>query len=587
MLLYHNCIFAANAGIVFYDNSKIYITGTNDYNGILKVPDNCFFVKISDYNNTTIHNSNLFLRSVSVETYDTKNGRYWRYNSETNKVNEYGSYVLLSLILPIKVFYRDVYVVKSKSNGEADTWFLVDSNYNLIDRSNTISERTDTLTIENDGYLLVNSYTSYLSSLIIHKKSFSDNYLIDVSNSELEEYKNWMGGYPSIIDLNFVDGYIDYTTGIPGGWHDEHRYAYDPDYIEVFNNFEYYYNGSFNALGGVAYYDSEKVYIGGSNVNTGKLIIPDNTSYLRITDYNPSATHNAYITKVSEGKLTELENKLVSVGRTIICIGDSVTEGMATTGAHYARYGESPYPARLKTLLVDNGYDDITVENYGHGGERLQDVAVRLGAWPTVLTEDITLPADGSQVSLGTYSLDSYGRVQGTKLKLLHEDQNGDDYLVYLTQTSHDTNPITINGNSIYMAIRDNANFLYQEPSDSPLILKSGSVLFTANNRNATVCIIYIGINGSGSLNLEKWIEVNKRCGEMNGGKYIILGSTHSLFNSWSDVIGDNVSEKHAYYSRKCTDAFGLHFIDLYQDFFDRGVEILSNADLLSRFSEE
>src|SRR5574344_1343111 len=72
----------------------------------------------------------------------------------------------------------------------------------------------------------------------------------------------------------------------------------------------------------------------------------------------------------------------------IACTGDSVTEGMATTGAHYARYGESPYPARLKTLLVDNGYDEVNVVNYGHGGERLQDVAVRLGAWPTVLTED-------------------------------------------------------------------------------------------------------------------------------------------------------------------------------------------------------
>ena len=270
----------------------------------------------------------------------------------------------------------------------------------------------------------------------------------------------------------------------------------------------------------------------------------------------------------------------------IACIGDSTTEGMGTYGAHYANYGEAPYPARLKTLLVDNGYNGVNVVNYGHSSERLQDVAVRLGAWPTVLTEDIVLPADGSEVSLGTYSKDSYGRIAGTKLKLLHEDQHGDDYLVYLTQISHDTNPITVNGKTIHMSIHDSADFLHQEQSENALTLKAGSTLFTANNRNADVNIIYIGINGSSSLNLEKWIEVNKRCGEMNGGKYIILGCTHSLFNSWSDVIGSDISEKHAYYSRKCTDAFGLHFIDLYQDFFDRGIEILSEAGLLSRFTD-
>ena len=34
----------------------------------------------------------------------------------------------------------------------------------------------------------------------------------------------------------------------------------------------------------------------------------------------------------------------------INCVGDSVTEGMATEGHHTSEYGKSPYPARLSTL---------------------------------------------------------------------------------------------------------------------------------------------------------------------------------------------------------------------------------------------
>ena len=53
------------------------------------------------------------------------------------------------------------------------------------------------------------------------------------------------------------------------------------------------------------------------------------------------------------------------------------------------------------------------------------------------------------------YTLDN-GRIKGTKLSLYQKDQYGDDYNVYLTQTSHDTNPCTIDGIKYNMTISEN-----------------------------------------------------------------------------------------------------------------------------------
>ena len=384
---------------------------------------------------------------------------------------------------------------------------------------------------------------------------------------------------------SYGTGYID----VNGNIHYDSSYNCKYVKVECHANDKFQYKGKnyVNTAPAVVWFNSNGTVIGtdgggsGGQIDEITLTAPDNTAYAIFASFQSNSIGTATLEIVYLNNILSMLN-----GINIVCIGDSTTEGMATTGAHYAVYGQDPYPARLKTILVDNGYINAQVNNYGHGGERLQDVACRLGGWPTVLTEDIVLPADGSEVSLGTYSLDSYGRVQGTKLKLLHNDQYGDDYSVYLTQVSHDTNPIIVNGKKVTMVIHDSANYLKQEPSDEPLTLKAGTILFTSDNRNADINIIYIGINGSTSINLETWLAVNKRCGEMNGGKYIILGSTHPLFDNWADVVGSTTEEKHSSYSRKCTDELGIHFIDLYKDFFDRGYEILEEYSMLDRFTE-
>ena len=93
--------------------------------------------------------------------------------------------------------------------------------------------------------------------------------------------------------------------------------------------------------------------------------------------------------------------------KTVInCVGDSVTEGMGLYGHHTADYGASSYPARLNTILRNNGYTDVEVNNYGHGGECFPDVAARMGAVAAYISEDLKI-CDNESVSLGVRKRDN------------------------------------------------------------------------------------------------------------------------------------------------------------------------------------
>ena len=390
------------------------------------------------------------------------------------------------------------------------------------------------------------------------------------------------------------DGYADYSTGNFGSYSPEGTYAGTKEYIEIDDSLVYTTTCHFQALAGIAFYDVNKTYLSGYvDNNVSPIKIPDNAKYFRISDYNESGNHDGakvYATKVGEldKKLSALEQQVTNSFIVINCTGDSVTEGMATNGAHTADYGKSPYPARLYTILKDNGYNNIIVNNYGHGGERLQDVAVRLGGYGCYINDDIIIPSNNTEVSLGTYNTDEHGRITGTKLSLYKQDQFGNDYNVYLTQTSHDTNPCYIDGIEYTMSIHDNANWIKKSVSDGKeTAIPNGSLFFTANNRNPNVNIIYIGINGANSLTLEQWIDVNKVCGLVNGGKYIILGCTHPLFKQWSDIEGSSGDEKYEFYKRKCYEAFGTHFIDLYDEFARHAMDIALKAGYFSDKSPE
>ena len=266
---------------------------------------------------------------------------------------------------------------------------------------------------------------------------------------------------------------------------------------------------------------------------------------------------------------------------TICCTGDSVTEGMATRGAHYANYGDSPYPARLKTLLVDNGYNNVNVINCGHGGERIAEITARIGGLPCVTTEDITIPSNNTPVSLGVGVVTS-GRVSGTKLIVPYVDDNDVDFNVLFKQTSHDTNPLFIDGIEYNLTISENENFIAKKTADNKeTVIPAGTVLLTNNNHHADVNVIYSGINDGSSLTLKRWVDNTLACGAINGNRYIVLGSTSPLFRYWSDITGDN-DQKYATYKRKCLENFGLHFIDLYDEFSRHAMDYTLEAGYFS-----
>lgn len=271
----------------------------------------------------------------------------------------------------------------------------------------------------------------------------------------------------------------------------------------------------------------------------------------------------------------------------INCVGDSVTEGMRMCGHHTSDYGKSSYPAQLFSVLKDNGYDNIEVNNYGHGGECFPDIVARIGGVATFITEDLIVP-DNTRVSLGKRNRID-GKNFNTKLKLCYADESGEDMCVYFTQMSHDTNPVTIDGVKYIMTVSDdNENYIEKMfPDNEETVIKAGSVLFTANKRSPDVNVFYGGINDGTSFTLKKFIDLTKKCAEVNGGRYIVLGSTHAIFEKWKDIPGANKEEKYKNYRRACLENFGIHFIDLYDEFSRHGLDISLNGGYFRDLSEE
>lgn len=271
----------------------------------------------------------------------------------------------------------------------------------------------------------------------------------------------------------------------------------------------------------------------------------------------------------------------------INCVGDSVTEGMRMVGHHESDYGKASYPARLYTILKDNGYDNVEVNNYGHGGECFPDIVARIGGVAAVVTEDLIVP-DNTPVSLGK-RVRVDGKNTNTKVKLCYKDELDEDMCVYFTQMSHDTNPVTIDGVKYIMTVvDDNENCITKMYGDNKKnIIPAGSLLLTSNKRTPDVNIIYAGINDGASFTLKKFIDLTKKCADVNGGKYIVLGCTHAIFEKWADLPGDNKEEKYNNYRRACMENFGIHFIDLYDEFSRHGLDIAVEAGYFKDLNEE
>ena len=315
--------------------------------------------------------------------------------------------------------------------------------------------------------------------------------------------------------------------------------------------------------------------------NDVEVQLPSNAKKILINGTPNSVALKLFTVKDVSNAIENL-NKTANI--VIACTGDSTTEGMSTDGAHTAEYGKAPYPARLYTILVDNGYENVSVLNQGHGGERLPDICARIGAYPCLLTEDITIPADNTPVSLGTATFDN-GRVRNTKLVIPYADGNGEDYNVYFTQSTT-TNPVVIDGVEYNITTSNNTNTIKKKTADGiATTIKANSMLFVSNDRSPSINIVMGGINDLSSLTMERYIDSMIACAKANKGKYLILGTYSPIWRSWSDLTG-TATQKDATYRRKCLEAFGVNWIDLYTEFSQHALEYALSAGYFSDMTE-
>ncbi len=344
-------------------------------------------------------------------------------------------------------------------------------------------------------------------------------------------------------------------------------------------------NGNLILFGDWAIYDEMLQYF------TERYFDLFNSKEIAITnEHNMKLTATELLTVFDETYIPSLGGKDETKLITISCFGDSVTQGVGLDGNTKAEYGKDPYPAWLTTLLTDAGRN-VLVHNYGHSGERSTEVAVRSGAFICYTTEDIVLPGDRSYVSLGVRTSGANGRVVTTKIAILDGDFTVVDPYVFFTNMHSDTNPVDLNGITCEITGGDTAGEILirtKYKTDEDIVIPKGSILRTAEVVDADINIFYAGFNDGSKMSLDDFTNIFSKCGDVNGGDYIVLGCTLPIWRTrWTSTSGGIDEKKDALYKKACYDAFGYRFIDLYEEFSERGLDIALECGLFSDKSED
>ena len=247
------------------------------------------------------------------------------------------------------------------------------------------------------------------------------------------------------------------------------------------------YNG--DMLESVVYEDASV------GITGGKVPITDETTSVRCylwDDMMPIADE-------PEMDIASLKDSASSIATLINCWGDSLTYGVG---------GDSTtYPAVIDSLADAS----VTVNNYGVGGEATREIAGRMGAVPFVLSADITIPADITEVLI---ELNGGGILkQGGNAKYSIDGVSGT-----LAKTNQPT---------VYSFTRDAAG-------DAKQVAKGTQVLPVGVNLNG-VNIIWTGANdrvnlkndfdGTKNYIFDIHEKMIKKVND-DGGKYIIVGIT-------------------------------------------------------------
>lgn len=419
------------------------------------------------------------------------------------------------------------------------------------------------------------------------KKSDLDDY---AKVGELDEAINIEG---QTIALEWVGGYVT-ANGSISTYTGNDNSIWRTNPVELKANKTYIYTGSdwnMADMQTVALYSGIPV----KSSNKIRLIKDNNTRYTEFTvdsdcyavfSDSTKAVPRANATLKVKSKLKEdiiqLVNDVNDAAITIKCIGDSVTEGMSTNGARTATYGASPYPARLTTILTDNGYK-VAITNAGHGGEQTNAIVSRLGAIPIVTTTDITVPADSTDVLIINAKNTSQNKVKSLV--------GGSLYNVMYTQIASDINPVYIDGRKYNIGFEEGSNgerIIIRRTFDltEPLTIPSGAVLHLGSKKNADINIIWAGANDVPEFTLDVYKEMIQKAASINS-KYIVLGLHIPYFYTKQGFVdGSTTEEKYNNYRTQMLNAFGEHFIDMYREFFMHAMDYALDSGYFAKKTE-
>lgn len=300
--------------------------------------------------------------------------------------------------------------------------------------------------------------------------------------------------------------------------------------------------------------------------------LPSNAEYICVSTLNHDTTYVDFYLEASvrqnkkeiEDSKKEIENLKSKI---ITCWGDSTVEGMGMNSAGNVEYQGDNMPSHLFTLLKDNGYN-VSVENYGHGGERTAEICCRAGgAGAAYLSEDITIPPR-SAVSIGVAVVNKY-QVSGSKLISPFQNTDGSNAQILFTQTGRSTRPLMLGSYNVnlWQASKDGGieqQIQLVSQRDTPLTIPKYSLLTTGNTiRHDDIKIVHMGINDGSNMSLTEWI---KRCKAIidTQPNTIICGLYNGDWKLWKDSTGSD-AEKRENYLKECLKNFGGHFIDLYE----------------------
>lgn len=316
----------------------------------------------------------------------------------------------------------------------------------------------------------------------------------------------------------------------------------------------------------------------GSFSDDGKLELPTqylidkgNSSYLLLLlDPNDkvvvSIDKNGYvdfknedIDKIKEA-ISAIEEKLdkltpTSEKKKIVCWGDSLTAGAGGNGITY------------ENVISELIGDDYSVINNGVGGENIEEIASRQGAFLTFIDKTFTIPSNGDEVEIGTYEGD-----HGFKcINILGNESN----LRWLLQGegNKSINPCNIGGIKCILRYTGTAwndytgkytiRSIDELPEDYEVYEKTPIITNGNIYRNPHALVLWIGTNGNPDTTddesvVKTYVNVYKKMIHHAGtSNYVIIG-LHSPNMWWikNGVTSLNLIE--SVFKRE----FGNHFID-------------------------